>query len=275
MSRAKTIVITSLENNENLIRSIGQEIADKGLNVIATAWQDTSDSIGLTIKELLQADAALWIIFGDNKTFENSQTRASISLIYLAVLHQRDNKIFPVLFSPNQDEQSFTPPNIFCNSENFAEIKNATTILKNKIATKAFILASKNHNEKFLQQAENNYRLNVICPTGLGLWLEVGTTQHNWQGVLLGSCGNDTEPVAHGVGVKDILPQRSTLNYQVKGMQLEISEQKKFIAWGCQNLLTPDVSYFVKLNNIPTDIIFSEFPREGEEFPEMFVINLV
>lgn len=271
MNKNKTIVITSLENNENLIRSIGQEIADKGLNVIATAWQDSSDNIGLTIKELLESDASLWIIFGDNKTFENPQTRAAISLIYLAVLQQRENKILPILFSPNQDEQSFTPPNIF----NFSEIKTATSIVKNKVATKAYILVSKNHNEKFLQHAENNYRLNVICPTGLGLWLELGTTQHNWQGVLLGTCGNDAEPVAHGVGVKNIIPQRATLNYPIKGMQLELSEQKKFIAWGCQNLLTPDISYFVKLNNIPTDIIFSEFPKDGEESPEMFVINLI
>lgn len=270
MNKQKTIVITSLENNENLIRSIGQEIADKALNVIATAWQDSSDCIGLTIKELLSADGALWIIFGDNKTFENPQTRAAISLIYLAVLQQRDNKILPILFSPNQDEQSFTPPNIF----NFAEISNATSIVKNKVATKAFILANKNHNEKFLQPSENNYRLNVICPTGLGLWLELGTEQHKWQGVLLGTCGNDAEPIAHGVGVKNIIPQRSTLNYPIRGMQLELAD-KKFIAWGCQNELTPDVSYFVKLSQIPTALIFSEFPKEGEESPEMFVINLV
>lgn len=271
MSIQKNIVLTSLENNETLIRSIGQQIADNALNVIATTWQDSSDCIGLTIKELLSSNAALWIILGDNKTFENPQTRAAISLIYLAVLQQRDYKILPILFSPNQDEQSFTPPNIFRS----AEIQNATNICKNKVAAKAFILASKSHNEQFLQQSENNYRFNVICPTGLGLWLEIGSTKHSWKGILLGTCGNDSEPVAHGVGVKSVIPQKSTLNYPVKGMQLEMSSQKKFIAWGCQNELTPDVSYFVKLSNIPTDVIFSEFPKQNEESPEMFVINLL
>ncbi len=271
MSKTKTIVLTSLENNENLIKSIGQEIADKGLNVIATAWQDSADNIGLTIKELVAENVALWIILGDNKTFENEKTRAAISLIYLAALHQRDGKILPIMFSPNQDENTFTPPNIFNDATNFLAIKNATTILKNKIATKAFILVSKNPQ---LANNNENYRFNVICPTGLGLWLEIGAKTENWQGIILGSYGNNSEPVAHGVGVKNVIPQKATLNYPVKGMQIELTD-KKFIAWGCQNLLTPDISYFVKLNEIPTDIIFAEFPKDEQSSPEMYIMSLI
>jgi len=67
----------------------------------------------------------------------------------------------------------------------------------------------------------------------------------------------------HAVGPAGSLPSKTTLNYPMQGLKLEMGD-KEYTAWAAQNELNAETSYFVKVEGYPESILFGPFSPEAE-----------
>lgn len=260
----KSVILTLLEPNEGLMRLLGEELSRVGLNVSGHFYEGGTDAMGALATELSRENQCdMWIIAGNTARINDPVTRRELSLLALAARAERQTPL-KVIFSPSA--QGAVP-------------------FKGPLADSEFVIGTLGakavaaiHKKSTVEPTP--YRLHVRCLPGLGLWLEAGPVSARnegpWKGAFLACCGTDAKgapvvPVAHGVGLAERIPERSTLEYPVQGMKIEHGNAA-WEGWGVANTLTPDRSYFVKLSDIPAGIMFGPFP--GEDDPELFVISL-
>jgi hypothetical protein len=79
------------------------------------------------------------------------------------------------------------------------------------------------------------------------------------------------EITAHGVGPKGTIPERTTLEYPMQGMKLQMSDTE-YTAWAVKNKLTSADSYFLSIKNNPGSIIFG--PMTENESADVFSLRL-
>jgi hypothetical protein len=260
MAAHKKILLTLLEPNEGLARLLGTEIQRMGIDVQAHCREWGIDAVGALIAELSRQEYQAWCIAGEQKNFADPALMRELSLTALGAQAAHGNA-FPIILAPNGGMVENLP----------APLQGASQAVRAVGAKVAAQLAMPH------KAAPQEYRLNVHCPMGLGLWLEIGTVQHPWQGAFLGTAGSNAQgkaivPLAHGVGLAGRIPERSTLNFPLQDMKIAAGGQE-FTAWGVKNPLTVDLSYFIKLSAIPDAVLFGEFPEN--DAPEVFVLGLV
>ena len=77
--------------------------------------------------------------------------------------------------------------------------------------------------------------------------------------------------VLHAVGPKNVVPERTVLEYQIKDMKAKVADID-FTVWSVQNKLGEEDSYYVKVEGFPEKIIFSG--NSGTDQAEVYVITL-
>lgn len=112
------------------------------------------------------------------------------------------------------------------------------------------------------------FRLRAIAQRMIGLWLEVGPVEGEWAGVMLGVAG--AKIMLHAVGPKGGLPERTTLEFKLEGLELEIGDTT-FVANAVANKLGGGDSYYVKLDGAPTRLLLGQHPDND---PDVWVLDL-
>lgn len=256
----KNVWITILEKNEGLGRMIFEETAKYGLNPSGHFWEDDLVKLAWAgaAQELANTNCAVWLIVGQTSSLGQKSVRQGLALLALAAqaAHGHD---FPILISPSGGKVE---------ADTLPTPLRAAEIVPSGLGVKAVARANTKRPKIPLE-----YRLNVLPLPGLGLWFEVGPARDPWKGCFLGCTGNDEcVPDAHGVGLVGAIPQNSTLNYPVRGMQMELGD-RKFTAWGVHNELSPAESYYARVAGTPEVLVFGPFPDQDDA--EVFTVSLV
>ncbi len=257
MSRKPSVLLTLLDRDEPLARSLGGEISRLGADVQAHFWNDRPDAqvLSQVMQEVCSPGLGAWVVAGSRASF-TPQAMAALSLCVIAARHARlqlDRPDLPVVFSPSGVEKLDLP----------TPLAGAQVVLRG-LGAKVIAAA---HTSR--RSAPAPYRLNVLALHGLGLWLEAGPAGDPWEGALMGTRG--CSPDHHGVGQAGVIPQRCTLRHPVRGMKLQASSGE-FTAWGTGNTLTAAESYFVRLDGLPEALLFGPFP--GDDAPDLYVLDL-
>jgi hypothetical protein len=199
----------------------------------------------------------MWIILGSEKELSVRSVRYGLSLLALS-LQAEKGPGFPVLWF---DPEGKIAPEKIPTSLRGAEILKTSGAAGAKMAARVNLP---------VRRTDSDYRLHVHANPGYGVWLEIGPEKgHVWSGALLGVAGGDIE--AHGTGVAGRIPSRSVLEYPVKGLKAAFGD-REFTAWGVQNRLDENLSYYVRIAGAPSGILFGPYARDDEA--EMHVMEL-
>ncbi len=110
---------------------------------------------------------------------------------------------------------------------------------------------------------KSEYRINIHANQGYGIWYEFGPAKgETWNGVLAGSLRSEVN--AHGIGPSGSIPLKTTLEYQMQGLKLELGEEK-YSAWAVKNSIDENLSYYVRFADNPGNILFGQLPDEENE----------
>lgn len=258
MSKKPHILLTLLEEDPGLARTLAAEFTRLGADCSAHFWFGTTDALALSslIPEVCNPGLSAWVIAGTAASLAQKDIRQGLSLAALAAQAARRKSqagALPVVLSPSSALSGDLPTPLAC-ADIVSRGLGARTI-------------ARIHGRNTLPACD--YRLDVHALPGLGLWLEVGPAQEQWDGVLLGAA--PCEPDAHGVGQAGMIPERCTLHHPSRGLKLALGE-KEFTAWGTENILSAADSYFVRLTGLPETLVFGAFPKEDDA--DLYVLNL-
>jgi hypothetical protein len=201
----------------------------------------------------------LWIILAGETGLAALTIRQGLSLLALAVQHRRGLG-FPILILDVQgtvDDASLPTP-----------LKGAQILPFTPAALGPKVVALANRPAPAIN---TDYRINLHPLHGIGLWFEIGASPSglDWPGALFGV--HEAEIDFHGVGPADGVPERTTLEYPMKGMKITLGGDT-FTAWGVQNRIDGQTSYYCRVQGTPDRILFGP-PAAGDE-ADVHVINL-
>ena len=107
-----------------------------------------------------------------------------------------------------------------------------------------------------------DYRLDIHGSTAVGLWFEVGPSGEGaWDGAMFGVDSGEID--FHGVGEAGKLPMKTVLEYQMRGLKLGLGDTE-YTAWAVKNVINADTSYYVRVRETPSRILFGSYSA-GEE----------
>lgn len=246
----KSVWITATDKDQENVQKLVHMIGTYGLEANGSFWEDDLKKMAwLTLKEKLLSPAInLWLILCPESSL-TEDVRYGLTLLKLSLEGERGD--LPILLvDPVGTMTSESLPGVFSSSPLVSGITST-------VGVKCASLANLTH-----KPAAQPYYLNLHANPGFGVWFEVGPADdEQWHGVLFGCEGGEIK--AHGVGTRGELPEKCVLEYPVKGMTLEAGESV-FNGWGVSNLLTPDNSYFVKLEGAARALLFGQMPQ-GED----------
>jgi len=256
----KKIWMTSLLTAEETVKRVMTQLRSYGLDADGRFWEDNLAQMAWihARDEIVDPKVALWLILASNDRLAVPSIRYGLSLLAVTVQARRGHG-FPIVIlvdgaEPAVPEGLPTP------------LRGADWL---SLADQGFCakLVAKSHRPAKDVSAE--YRLDVCGNAQIGQWVEVGPLEKAWAGCMFGVDG--AKIVFHAVGPKGSLPNRSTLNYPVKDMEVTLGD-KKYVVWAVQNELTPEDSHFLKVQGFPDSVLFG--PYASEEEPEVHVIHL-
>ncbi len=249
----KRVWITSMSKDKDQITSLLQLAKKYGLAPDGHFWEDDLAKISwqAPLENLIAKDTGLWVISGTQKDFESDSVRYGLSLLCLS-LQNIEGIGFPILFVSSDDSLK---------TENLpTPFKGADIINLDHKALGAKMVAKANTPAK---KIKTDYRLNIHANQGYGVWYEFGPASGGtWNGVLAG--GLKSEVMAHGVGPAGEIPLKTTLEYQMQGIKLELGDDK-YSAWAVKNIIDENLSYYVKFVDVPGNILFGQLPDEESE----------
>ena len=259
MKKVVWITILNKEKDDARARKLHQTVATYGLQPEGHFWQDNLEQMAWAAprEELVKKETALWIILGSAEDLEKESVRYGLSLLSLMVQTQKGHG-FPIMIALTGGEIEAGLP---------TPLKAADILSSDQASLGAKIVAKANMP---LQQVETEYRLDIFAVPGIGQWFEVGPAKgHDWPGVMFGVCGAEIN--AHGVGPCQKLPEKSIVEYPMKGLELGLGESQ-YTAWAVKNKLTGDDSYYLRVKDFPSSILFGPM-SEGDD-AEVFVVTL-
>ncbi|WP_035245751.1 hypothetical protein [Desulfogranum mediterraneum] len=254
----KKIWITAIEKEQQQVQSLLTTAAQYGLEAKGHFWEDDLKKMAwLAVSDQLQERGiTLWVIVVDEAAL-GPGVRYGLSLLTIVVQQKRPELPILVVDSSGKMKRDVLPGI-------FADIPMVTAdshSLGAKFAAMANMPAKKQ---------EQAYRLRLHANPGFGIWFEVGPgTGEQWQGGLLGLNGGTI--TAHGVGPAGRLPERSVLEYPLQGMELSCGGER-FTAWGVENVLAEEDSYYLKVEGAVSSFIFGELPQG--DAPELHLLKI-
>lgn len=246
----KRIWITALDKDEAGVQRLMASVKNYGLAAGGHFWVDDLAKLAWAgaKEELAHPDTGAWVILASPGTLAKPQVRQGLAL--LALDRQSRKGALPIFLvghdAPPATEGLPTP------------LRTATACKLEDPALPVKLVAAANR-----PQAPNgaDYRLALYPTQGLGLWFEVGPApDHTWSGALFGASAGAID--AHGVGPKGRLPDRCTLEFPMKGLQLDLGGAVH-TAWAVRNALDADASYYLRVADLGGSIVFGPFP-EGD-----------
>ena len=259
MKKGVWITVLDKARDEAAARTLHQAVTTYGLTPAGHFWQDRLEEMAWSapLEELLQPAVAAWVILASAESLASETIRYGLSLLGLGLQARRGHG-FPILvvLTGGQVEADSLPTPL-----KGAEVLPMGATLGAKIVARANMPQPK---------VETEYRLDVYGVQGIGQWFEVGPPPgQTWSGVMFGVSGGEIN--AHGVGPADRLPEKSVLEYAMKGLKIEMGD-KEFSAWAVQNQLTDQDSYYLRVVEFPSDLLFGPM-TEGDD-AEVFVVSL-
>jgi hypothetical protein len=254
----KRVWLTMLEKDEERAKGLFAAVTRYGLAADGHFWVDDLDKMAWAapLDSLASEDVGLWLVAGKGESFARTETRYGLAMLALAAEGRRQG--LPILLLPQGDFDPASLPTPLAG----AEIMASETGLGPKSAAKANLPPSR---------PEREYRATVRPLPGLGQWFEVGPAEgHDWAGAMFGL--DQGEIAAHGVGPSGKVPEKTVLEYQMRGLTLETGGAE-FTAWAVKNALTDKDSYYVQVKGTPETLLFGSFSEEDDA--EMFRMTLV
>jgi hypothetical protein len=260
---SKKVWLTWLPTDEGSYhpQPVVQLLGQYGFEVTGSKWVDDLQhmqwlALGETLLEPANAD--LWLIAGDTKSFAILSNRYALSLLTAAVREGRGDGFPIICLGLDALPRMESIPTLMRPLQCLAVTDQGWPA---KLVAAAFSPAKANRAD---------FRLGVWTNPLFGQWFEVGPRGENWAGVMFGVTAEGTI-THHAVGPKGQVPERTILEYAVEGMQVEVRETV-FTAWSVQNALGPDDSYYVKVEGFPAMVILGGHP--GTDQAEVTVIEL-
>lgn len=241
-----------MEKNEDIAKAVFNTIGKYGLEANGHFWNHEEPEITKEIPSVELENADAWVIIANDDIPQRAMIGLSLTLLMLKNFSK--NRI-PVLIVGK--EQPLSPI-----------LSYAEFCALDKLGVK---LAAKTAIKKPWPQEE--FRICAHSQAGVGFWLEVGPISDSWQGVLVGADYSlNGQLDFQAVGPKGSMPEHSTLNYPFKDAKLTLNDIE-YTAYGCQNVLTEDDSYFVRLKGVTPSVIIGQGLSEDASM-ECFVIKL-
>ncbi|MCK5100571.1 MAG: hypothetical protein KAR45_20850, partial [Desulfobacteraceae bacterium] len=235
----KKVWITSMSKDKEVTAGLLQLGKKYGLAPDGHFWVDEVEKIAFQapLDNLLGKETALWVISCTKKDIEKDSVRYGLSLLCLSLQHVKGIG-FPIMFvTPDDSLKIEDLPTPFKGGEIF-QIDNKS--LGAKMTARA---------NTPIKQIPTEYRINIHANQGYGIWYELGPAKGaQWNGVVAG--GLKSEVNAHGVGPKGSIPLKTTLEYQMQGLKLELGDEK-YTAWAVKNTIDEDHSYYVRFADVP------------------------
>ncbi|MBU2548107.1 MAG: hypothetical protein KKB20_06855 [Proteobacteria bacterium] len=259
MKKGVWITVLDKARDEASARTLHQAVGKYGLAPAGHFWQDRLQEMAWSapLEELLNPEISLWIILGSAESLASETIRYGLSLLGLGVQSRRGHG-FPIMLVVTGGE---VQPETLPTPLKGADVLPMSATLGPKIVAKANMPQPK---------VAVEYRLDVYGVQGIGQWFEVGPPPgQTWSGVMFGVAGGDIN--AHGVGPADRLPERSVLEYPMKGLKIEFGD-RAFTAWAVKNQLTDQDSYYLRVVEFPSALLFGPM-SEGDD-AEVFVVTL-
>jgi len=249
----KKIWITALDKDQQEVQKLMVSMKSYGLGVDGHFWVDDLAKMAWdsALEKLSAKDVALWIILGKADQYQIPTICQGLSMLALSVQHRRGVGFPIVLVSTKGEINTASLP---------TPLKGADILPPALAALGPKIVALAN---KPIASITPAYRLNIHPIHGIGLWFEVGPPEGglDWPGAMFGVHGAEID--FHGVGPADGVPERTVLEYALKGMKIRLGEDE-FTTWAVQNSLSSGSSYYVRLKEAPDKIIFGVFAAGDE-----------
>ena len=248
----KKVWITSLVRKEEQVGNMLGLAKKYGLDANGHFWVDDLKHMAwLAPKEsCLDPEMGLWVIMGSAKDMEGASIRYGLGLLALTVQAKRGNG-FPILWVSTEGEiKAEALPTPLRGAE---VVALSSAVLGAKLVAKANTPVPK---------MDMDYRLDIHANPGFGVWMEIGPGKgHQWNGALFGVHGADID--AHGVGNAGKLPEKSVVEYPMKGLKLNLGE-RDYTAWAVQNKLDENLSYYVRVKDAPASMLFGPYAQDEE-----------
>lgn len=238
-----------------------QQLGRYGLEVAGNTWVDDLERmawLGLRTTLLNTAAADLWLIASDRHSLTVPSNRYALSLLTASVREGR-GAAFPIIclgldFVPDPA----TMPTL---------VHSCQCLTATVQGWPAKVVAATFSPRKAV---ELEMYLSMHADPLFGQWFEVGPRAEHWTGVMFGVAEGGTI-THHAVGPRGQLPERAVLEYQIQGMQAQVGETM-YTAWAVQNRLSPEDSYYVRVEGFPTGIVVGGHP--GTDQAEVVVLAL-
>jgi hypothetical protein len=234
-----------------------------GLGVSGDYWVDDLKKMAwmeLTGQLIAPSGPDLWIIAGRKEDFDSKHNRYGLSLVAAMVAQERTTPWQGICLGIDFSPEQATLPTLL---RSFHCLSVQDSGWPSKVVATAFMKAA--------AVSDEDFRFNVIAHPMLGQWFEVGPQADAWAGVMLGVSG-ESDITHHAVGARGQLPEKSVLEYPTEGIQAKLGENE-YTAWSVQNSLSPDQSYYVKVDGFPHSLIIGAHP--GTDASEVVHIELI
>ncbi len=242
------VYFTMLRKDEAKAKEIFFQLRNYGLNPQGHFWKDDLKNMAWAASrnDLQDTRTKAWLIYGQKEDWFSPSIRQGLSLLFLC---KRPDLNVIVLTSDKDGLTGEDLPFVWSGvhlvglSEGFVP----------KVVAKVHLPAKKRNLP---------YRVVPHPVPGLGLWMEVAPSEGEWQGILIGARKAEIKHL--GIGEEGRLPEKSTLEYPVRDMKIEV-EGQEFVAWAVQNRLNQGVSAFVNLTDAPEEMVFGPWNNEKPE----------
>lgn len=253
----KKIWITSLAHNENSVKNLMTALKPYHIPVDGGFWVDDLPKMAWAgIKDsLLNPEVGLWVIIANKDSWENKSILKGLSALASMVKARRKTALPILILGDGFEVATDTLPTPLIQAK-------LLPISIQNLGVKILALL----NSPFSYTA-NDYSIDFHPLNELGLWVELSPSQV-WSGMILGVDSGEINFQA--VGQRGTLPKKSVLEYPQQGLEIALSD-KKFIAWGVQNQINYESSYFARLTELPEQLLFTPYTQDDET--EAYIIS--
>ena len=256
----KAIWLSAMKKDETAVQTIMSQFKTYGIEAQGHFWENDNAKLAwLGPKEsLVTGQSAMWVILAGRDDLENDDLRYGLSMVALC-LQARKGAGYPVVIlqtdgDPVTADDLPTP------------LSRAVVLDANSAATPAKLIAKVHAKVPDLPAA---YQIDMVGNEQLGQWLQVRPTGAAWPGIIFGV--DEGEIVFQAVGPAGQLPEKSTLNFAMQGLKLELGGTE-FTAWATQNEVSVETAYFVKISGTPKTLLFGPYAQDSEA--ELYRIQL-
>jgi hypothetical protein len=234
-------------------------LTQAGLEVGGAPWIDDLDKLAWSeLGGLLMGATGpdLWLVGGTSSDFAGNTTRYGLSMIG-AMIRDTPKRVAVACLGLDGGLAAADMPSLL----QHAHILDAgDPAWPARVADAAPMTA-----------AGDDFYLSVIAQPMIGQWVEIGPRDGDWSGAMIGTSDGGTI-THHAVGPRGQLPERTTVEYPLQGLEAELGGEK-FVAWAVQNRIGPAESYFVRIEGQPAKMILGQHPDSDQA--DVHVLDLI